>query len=352
MAWLDLSMIEPWQAMSASCPVDSPARDETLEMTDQPYPLLPFVSNLSESQDVCQQANLHQSQGFLVSPASFSITHSLLPVFSHSKPSIFNDILYPSIWYWIKMSINDYKAEEDVGWVEKKDNLYWTGSATGGSADVENWRHLHRQRLVLKTAHDSKAHLTLLQRDPGSELWKSYNTEWSNVSHMFDIRITAVNTQCTEEACEAMRDAFHLTSHKDGAEATKKDPPGAAYASKYVLDIDGNTFSGRFYRLLESKCAVLKQTIFKEWHDGRLIPWVHFIPVSPSAAELGEIMRFLTEEDAGKWIGRDIAFHGREWAKKTLRMVDLEVTFLRILLEYGRIVSDDRDTLGYVQEQS
>ena len=65
------------------------------------------------------------------------------------------------------------------------------------------------------------------------------------------------------------------------------------------------------------------------------------------AEELGEIMHFLIEEEAGRKIGKQIAEDGRNWANTILRKIDLELTFLRILMEYGRIVSDDRDSWYY-----
>lgn len=347
--WYDFGQGQPWQALQSTCAIDSPARAETLETPREPNLVLPFVDNFGASQDVCQNADLHRSQGIITAPTSCSLTHSLVPVFSPSKPSLFNDIVYPSIWYWIKAQVEDYKEKDDPDWSAKDDTLYWTGSATGGYATMDNWQDLQRQRLVLKVTGDSDAtpssNVTLLQKAPGSKIWEPYQTQWRNLSDLFDIRITSA-TQCTEEACETMLSTFNLLAH-DIHNNPNTDPIHATYGSKYVLDMDGNAFSGRFYRLLESKCAVVKQTIFKEWHDGRIVPWVHFIPVSPSADELGEIMRFLTQEEAGKRISSDVASQSRHWAKRTLRMIDMEITFLRIMLEYGRIVSDDRDRMNY-----
>jgi len=171
-----------------------------------------------------------------------------------------------------------------------------------------------RERMVLLASADSTKPVSLLRR-AAEGFWESYASTWSKISNYFHLRITKV-AMCERAACEAIRHAFKPTP----------EPKSASYSSKYVLDIDGNSFSGRFYRLLKSKCAVLKQTVMQEWHDGRLIPWVHFIPVSVGAEELGEIMRFLTEEESGRKIGEDIANQGREWAEKVLRMEDIEIT--------------------------
>lgn len=111
----------------------------------------------------------------------------------------------------------------------------------------------------------------------------------------------------------------------------------ASQGSKYVLDMDGNRFSGRFYRLLRSNSAVVKQTILKEWHDDWLVPWVHFIPLSLDGDELWEVMRFLGTTKRGDEIGADIARGSTEWVGKVLRKVDTELVVLRLVLEYARL---------------
>ena len=51
------------------------------------------------------------------------------------------------------------------------------------------------------------------------------------------------------------------------------------------------------------------------------------------------------KEDA-RWI----AEQGRKWAGKALRSEDMEVYLFRLLLEWGRVVDDNRDNLGFVLE--
>lgn len=45
------------------------------------------------------------------------------------------------------------------------------------------------------------------------------------------------------------------------------------YKYKYVLDVDGNGFSGRFRRLLVSNSLTLKATIVTYWFRDRIQPW-------------------------------------------------------------------------------
>ena len=101
----------------------------------------------------------------------------------------------------------------------------------------------------------------------------------------------------------------------------------------------GNTFSGRFYRLLQSRSMVIKQTIFTEWHDDRLLPWVHYAPVSTSFDELPEIARFFATTERGQALAKRMAEESTVWHNKALRDVDIRLVWLRMLLAYGRLMS-------------
>lgn len=109
------------------------------------------------------------------------------------------------------------------------------------------------------------------------------------------------------------------------------------------MDIDGNSFTERFYRLLKSQSTVLKMTMFQEWHDDRLVPWVHYVPISLEMKELPETLRFLADTERGRGIARKIAEQGSIRAKKVLREEDLRLAMWRILLEYGRLYDGKRD---------
>jgi len=136
-----------------------------------------------------------------------------------------------------------------------------------------------RQRLALMTKANSTEQVLLLGQTESGR-WRLYATTMSKIVSMFSIRIVGTLPQCDEAACEAEEEAFGISNN------TVSDPETASHAHKFVLDMDGNGFSERFYRLLRSNSLVLKQALYEEWHDDRLIPWVHYIPVSASFEEL------------------------------------------------------------------
>ena len=321
-----------WAATARACPIESPSRQ--LECAPQELgALISFISNATASKDVCEHCELLQQQGLLVSPGNMKVAHELVPIWSASKPSHFNDILYPS-GYYVGVR-GDYRAKMDIPWEEKDNKFYWVGRATGGWATSESWNHMQRQSLVLKTMETNKDPIQLLEEVvPGTNTWNPRFSTMAEIADLFATRISDV-VQCTDEACEIEKEAFGL--NKD----IPTDPQDAAYSHKFVMDIDGNGFSGRFYRLLQSRSVVVKQTILQEWHDDRLIPWVHYVPVSTGYSELPELARFLASTEKGLELSERIARESTTWHEKALRDVDLRLVFLRMLLEYGRVMNPD-----------
>jgi hypothetical protein len=99
----------------------------------------------------------------------------------------------------------------------------------------------------------------------------SLSEDFQKDKNLYKIRFPAVN-QCYEEQCKEMIEYFGVDN--------KPDPFDEVYNHRFLLDIDGNVFSRRFYSLMFSKSTVLKQTWQQEYFDEWLFPWVHYIPVS------------------------------------------------------------------------
>jgi hypothetical protein len=146
----------------------------------------------------------------------------------------------------------------------------------------------------------------------------------TNYNAIFDIFFSGVG-QCDEGDCKAQKAFFDIKST-----AKQQD----AWKYKYLLDVDGNAFSGRFYAFLKSRSLVYKLAVFQEWHREWLKPWVHYIPLSLKGDEWVEAVRYFAGEATGKKEAERIALQGREWADKVLRNDDLEVWFFRLMLEY------------------
>ncbi|KAF2102154.1 hypothetical protein NA57DRAFT_64729 [Rhizodiscina lignyota] len=329
-----------WSHSRLSCPPESPARDFTEQSVDNltSYALGDpgFIYNITGFSDICNSPSLRESYGFFDRPNMFITTQDLIPVFSQSKLSSFQDILYPSPWYWANKV--EYKENNDMLWEQKESKLYWRGSTTGGYSRSGGWRRHHRQRCVQKINSPNDANIMANRGvEDGVADWRMEKVSRADFTRSIDVHFSSVG-QCDAGDCHAQKEFFRVVDHAEQQNA---------WGFKYLLDMDGNAFSGRFYAFLKSHSLVYKVALFREWHADWLTPWLHYVPLSLRGDEWLESVRYFAGEEQGKDLGRKIAEEGREWANKALRNEDMEVWFFRLLLEYGRLLDDDREVIGY-----
>ncbi|XXH04650.1 hypothetical protein Hte_011068 [Hypoxylon texense] len=328
-----------WTHSRLSCPPESPSRGlEEDEKKDDisKYGLgeLGFIYNITAMSDICYSPSLSSTFGFFDRPNAYNIVHDLFPIFSQSKISSYSDILYPSPWYWYEKV--SYDETKDIPWATKEDKLYWRGSTTGGFSRNGGWRRQHRQRFVQKiNAADSAKILTNSKGD--GTTWETKVVPRGDFKDIIDVYFSGVG-QCDPGDCAAQKEFFAIKGH-----AEQQD----AWRYKYLLDIDGNAFSGRFYAFLKSRSLVYKWAVFREWHLEWLKPWAHYIPLSLQGDDWLEAVRFFGDGALGKNEAERLANQQRDWANKVLRHEDMEVWFFRLLLEYGRVVDDDRANIGF-----
>lgn len=315
-----------WTHSRLSCPLESAARslDEEPEDNYDSYAMGPlgFIYNHTAFSDICNSPSFRNSYGFFAGPNAFSVVQDLFPIFSQSKISSFQDIIYPSPWYWYEKV--PYDEKQDLEWREKEDKMYWRGSTTGGYARDGGWRFQHRQRFVSKVNAEDRA--LILQSsggDAATATWTTKDVFRPDFADIFDVKFSEIG-QCDPGDCRAQKEFFTVVPKAAQAHAWK---------SKYLLDIDGNAFSGRFYAFLRSKSLVYKLAVFREWHAEFVKPWAHYIPLSLKGDEWIESVRWFAGVEEGRMEAERIALAGREWAGRVLRNVDMEVWFFRLLLE-------------------
>jgi len=319
-----------WESVTISCPPNSPARSARIAFAER-SPRAIFVSDLSDAQNICQwPASASIKHGFLSSPSTFHYTHHFVPIMTTAKLSTFQDIIIPSSYYF-QSDIARYDESKDLPWERKQAAVYWRGSGTGGHWTDGSWKMGHRQRFVNLT-NSPDADITLLQKSTSSE-WKSFATKMNQLTTKFVVNFSNFN-QCDEKDCKAQEDFFHKVT---------ADTNDDAQQYKILYNLDGNSFSGRYYRFLKSNSLVFMQALFKEWHDDRLFPWVHYVPISLGMKELPEATRYFLDDPEGQIIAARIAADSREWARRVLRPIDLTAAYFRVFLEYARLLDDDRE---------
>ncbi|MCJ1417019.1 capsule-associated protein CAP1 [Xylographa parallela] len=328
-----------WTNSRISCSPDSPSRalDENIQDNTSSYTFsdLNFVQNKTAFSDICNSPSLRETYGFFDRPNAFDVVHDLFPIFSQSKISSFQDILYPSPWYWSDKV--PYNESQDYTWQNKESQMYWRGSTTGGFSRDGGWRRQHRQRMVKKINALDNTRIYANETVNGEIEWHAKDMPRLDYKSLFDVHFSHVG-QCDPGDCDAQKEFFRIE---------KGVPQHHAWAYKYLLDIDGNAFSGRFYAFLKSRSLVFKMAVFREWHEEWIKPWVHYVPLGLSGDDYVESVRYFDREEEGMVQAQRLANQGREWAGQVLRNEDFEVWFFRLLLEYGRLVDDDREHIGF-----
>ncbi|KAF1969746.1 hypothetical protein BU23DRAFT_539098 [Bimuria novae-zelandiae CBS 107.79] len=322
-----MSHLPTWNAITATCrllPYPSNLSDDNDGNTSG----LPFITSHAASLDLCKNPEYRSTHGLLQSPTSFRLLSGFIPILSTGAPSTMGDILFPSPAY-IENEFQ-YKKEKDIPWDKKINEVYWRGSTTGGYANDGNWRNFHRQRFVtLAQDLQQRYHVYLRNREGFLRLVRSSFID----RQFFNVAFTRI-FQCQMEYCRAQRMFFRTKPWAD---------KNRALQSRLAFDMDGNGISGRFYQLLASQSVPLKQTLLREWHDDRLIPWVHYIPVSQSMEELPELVSYLILSGMGQSRAKEIADQGRKWFSEAFREVDMSIYLYRPLLELARLQDPPRE---------
>lgn len=341
-----------WSHVIHSCPLDSPVRNTTaaVDATDK-YARDPlgFIYNHTAFTEVCNQPSLPLHHGFFDRPVTLHLVSVPWPIFSVSKPSVFNDILIPSASYYGRRVGLDER--QDIDWDKKRNGLHWRGATNSGFITHGGLTRQHRQRFV--SAFDKINHpVPILKK--ADDHWVKDTMSPERARSLFDVKFSRISEFGTPEAREEETRVFDIAEHEDQQELWKW---------KFLLDLDGHGLSGRFYAMMMSNSLVFKCAMFREWHDDWLKPWVHYVPLGLDGTDWFEAVRYFALDENGQNFAPEIAKASSEWAKMVLRKEDMETWTFRMLLEYvllfdmltvryARVIDDNRDSLGFeIQER-
>ncbi|KAI0532055.1 glycosyltransferase family 90 protein [Xylaria digitata] len=358
-----------WLIARRGCPPDSPARrlgildsyDHAPTFSPEwatPHQYQGYVSNFSLSTEFCHQPDLQGLEGIFIHPLSTRSTQVLFPLFGGSKLATNNEILLPAPMYWNEEERFTGGGFHGSEWEEKAGPLIWRGVATGGLNKETNWRGFQRHRFVAMS-NGSKIAFAEAGIEPPVNLElpaASYDimaskekrlgewiSEWADVGFTDLMCDSELEPKPEDGACPYTDGHFEVIDGVDLAEQ---------FTYKYLPDIDGNSFSGRYLGFLRSTGVPIKSTMWHEWHDSRLIAWKHFVPMDNRFGDFYGIMEYFLgygkvrrgHDEAAKKIAMD----GKAWAESVLRKEDMQIYVLRLLLEYARLSDDRRETMGWV----
>jgi len=345
-----------------------------------------FLSNWEAALDQCHQPDLFNLHEFYTLPHQEGLFQDLLPLFSTAKTDNFNDVLVPNPGDAKKTAQwNELANAQPDQFSKAVDLVSWQGDL-GDVRLLTNKAHhgSHRNRLLHMlrnaTRADTVAFLVGWKGYDGDDAPRYFHHEevpTKNANGVLPFVVDLANKDgCTTELCQLLEAEFGSPSG-DGKtrkqEEAHKDDTEDNHRYKIILDTqDGPLGSAQstpqspsFLRALYSPAKVpILSSIFREWHTERLIPWAHFIPLDiryhalhstvayfvglTGRGPLNGRMRSAGDMDAQTEDAKWIAVEGSRWARQALRREDMEVYMFRLLLEWGRVISDERNSLGFV----
>ncbi|KAF3926605.1 hypothetical protein AA313_de0207231 [Arthrobotrys entomopaga] len=259
------------------------------------------IDEAKEALDLCNHPESEGTHGFFNGPTSLTATNLLVPIASVARIEGFKDMLLPS-GNLLHSNFLENPGVRDWDFKEKK--LFWRGSPTGGFLNGENVFKSHRIRLAVMAR---------------------------KFADLIDAKVTGYFEQPNDSTMQALIALRRFFPPPERAEKSEENKFG------YLMDMDGNGQSGRYYRLLRSKAVVFKVTTFQEWHDDRLFPWVHYVPIRLGMPELVDVIKWMSKTERGLEISRRIAHESDWWARTALRQEDAAAYAYRLLLEYAEL---------------
>jgi hypothetical protein len=242
----------------------------------------------------------------------------------------------------------------------KENRLFWQQDPQAQPATHDLLHGGHRNRLVhlINNASAFDKQSMLLGIKSGKEIKYMYeevsNREVNKLSAT-EISYAQPKSPCEDSNCQLVEQQFGFKPKAENAIAT----------NRYIMVLDTSDGpSPDFLPVLRSNSVPFISTIFREWFTERMMPWTHFVPIDVRYHGLHSTLAyFVGLKDKGKINGREqitegraddakwIAEQGRKWAERALRREDMEVYMFRLLLEWGRVVSEDRNSNGFVLKE-
>lgn len=405
-----------WSLVRPACPPDSPSRlghvyNDIWEPGGEAHEshtaiaLFPDTfngpaKNWTKVVDACQNPHLQGLQSAFVAPKQMSVSTKLFPLFGDSKFSMSNDILLPGSIEWNVSSTSS--GLEVVPWDQKQNKLYWRGDITKSHNPTRYWRRFERERFVsmLNATQIEAANVKNAKVIGPAENFAVH----INDAVGFDDRMTEqVANQVRTWAdvafsCRACNDETSCSHLQEYFAFSDTDLYDAKHKYAMALDGSGGDDAGELTEYLKDGRLALRASVYRKWYESRLVPWLHFVPISNTFEDVYAIMKYFLGTGTKNVIhpptpvheqetpsieskspnqgnephrfahqpiepplrSRDLAGHddvarqmaeaAQQWAGKVLRREDMLIYVYRLLLEYARAVDDKRERLGWVDD--
>ncbi|KAJ3981409.1 hypothetical protein F5890DRAFT_1575133 [Lentinula detonsa] len=342
-----------WDTWRRTCPPDSRARKLFSSirsgmqiLSSLTSPQFTFSANTPyHDQSFCDEPHLHYMQGHFFS--DWRTLGELYPVMSPARASGFADIKIPSHYYYGSTSRYTYGWDAEKGEVMDvdKDEIFWRGATTGGGNEPAGFAGMYQRHRAV--------------RNLGASVDASGGLRHLSISY------ATLNKEIMDIA---FMKATNPAQYPGGLENLMKDhrfaegiPLGGHWKYKYLLDLDGMSYSGRFMAFLASDSVPIKSTVYEEFFGEWIEPWLHYIPLSAGYEEIYNIYSYfsgISSEVVEQAISNQqetLALPEpssiylaplMQWKRTIGRKLDMEAYVYRLALEWARLCSDDREEMS------
>nr|GAT49505.1 predicted protein [Mycena chlorophos] len=251
----------------------------------------------ASSADFCAHPGDHYEQGHFFS--DWRTYPLLVPMFSPARAQGFGDIRIPSHYYyggtrrytyaWDPINLEQRATDPmEVPWEQKRDAVWWRGASTGGGSSPPGFGAGYQRHRFLRMS--SVGYVPEDRFDGERSTAVTFDVPNDPGFRTTNVPLSDLNREVMDVAFvkEAVRiDPRH---HRIGDSVEL----GVSWGYKYLLDLDGMGYSGRFMAFLASDSVPVKNTMYDEFFSDWIEPWVHYIPLSPSYAEIYNIVTYFS----------------------------------------------------------
>jgi hypothetical protein len=256
----------------------------------------------------------HSFANFMSDIAFEYVTSDLVPIFSHTSLECYADLLIPGYDHFFRAQERDDIHSRSpppvrLPWEERRSIALWRGRSSGNTVQWkvgDPWWRGQRQRLIEEVQKLKRMNHTL--------------------SNRIDVAFTDID-KCDPEICELMKNRYGPTSPY-----MSKDEQ---YQYKYIIDVDGNGWTGRFLPSLSEGSLILKARYTTEFSNSFTLPRVHYLPVDTEYGDLVEKVQWAIDHDEE---ARQITIRAKKLAEAHLRVKDLQCYLSRMVLEYASLL--------------
>lgn len=295
-----------------------------------------------KSLELCLQPDLLDLHGFFTMEKERLVIPDLLPIFSIAKTDMFSDILIPPLMVELALDKEPFADHRN----ELTSRVYIDVSSM--TKQTLRGSHLTRALHILNDP-SSRDQSVVVKRTLTSEDEARYEYAYEktkDISWLLSNDVKALTNGAETSPLGSLPASWDAKTDNNALEDWM---PGSRH--HLLLDQDGQPALSTLASFSLNSVPFVS-TIFQTWYSDRIWPWVHFAPIDPRYHALFSTMSYFSGKDYSDRVdtpgSKDaawIAHEGQQWFFHALDSQDADLYLFRLLLEWARLISDDRAIL-------